>query len=58
MNPVRILEVIIEHLNKTAVQGETMLETDADEIEELEDGADVRISWGGKDLFDLTIKRV
>jgi hypothetical protein len=58
MDPVRILAAILEHLNDTPVQGEQMMTTNPEEIEELEGGAEVRISWGGHDLFDLTIKRV
>jgi hypothetical protein len=63
MDPVRILETIVKHLNETLVQEQQMLETDFEEIMPGDDDsphneAEVRLSWGGKDLFDLTIKRV
>lgn len=58
MDPVRILQVVIAYLNDHEIDDERMITGAPDEVEEMDDGAEVRISWGGRDLFDLTIKRV
>jgi|KBSMisStandDraft_5_1062788.scaffolds.fasta_scaffold2107922_1 hypothetical protein len=56
MDPVRILQSLVEHLNENDIDGERL--ATADDPEGDSETAEVRISWGGKDLFDLTITRI
>jgi hypothetical protein len=57
MDPVRILRAfVIDYLNNHPIDGEGL--TSFEEPEGDENEAEVRIGWGGKDLFDITIKRV
>lgn len=58
MDPVRILQVITEVLADRAIDGETPGSVDEPEGDDLGDYAEVRIGWGGRDLFDICIKRV
>jgi hypothetical protein len=56
MEPVRILQLLIEYLNENTVDGEALVSSeDPDGNTNL---AEARISWGGGDLFDLRIERV
>jgi hypothetical protein len=56
MDPVRILAKIVDLLDNTLVQEQEMATSDDPEGDENE--AEVRIGYGGRDLFDITIKRV
>jgi len=56
MDPVRILQVIDEYLAANPIDDEPLVS--ADDPDGDDNGAEVRISWGGRDLFDLTIKRI
>ena len=56
MDPVRILQAIVEYLNEHVV--DDMALVSFDEVEGTENDAEVRIGYGGKDLFDLRIERV
>lgn len=58
LDPVRILQSLIEHLNENDIEGERMEYMKPEYIEGEEDEAEARINWGGRDLFDITIKRV
>jgi hypothetical protein len=56
MDPVRILQAINEYLVENPIDDERLIS--ADDPEGDEEQATVRISWGGRDLFDLTIVRI
>lgn len=56
MDPVRILKEVVDYLNDHLVDGESLVSFD--EVEGTEGDAEVRISYGGRDLFDLRIERV
>lgn len=58
MDPVRILQVIVENLADNPIDDESLVTGDPEYVEEIDNGAEVRVSWGGPDLFDITIKRV
>ena len=56
MDPVGILQAITEYLANHPINDENLISADDPEGDDNE--AEVRISWGGRDLFDLRIKRI
>lgn len=56
MDPVRILKLLTEYLEENPIDDESL--GSIDEPEGDDESAEVRIGWGGRDLFDLTIKRI
>lgn len=58
MEPVRLLQEIVQYLADNNVDEEALVTGEPEYVEEMEGGAEVRISYGGRDLFDITIKRV
>ena len=60
LDPVRILKEITDYLNEHVIEqdGQLMSLVSFEDPEGDEGAAEARISWGGRDLFDLKIERV
>jgi hypothetical protein len=56
MEPVRILQALVEYMNEHLIDGQSLVSFD--EVEGTEGDAEVRVGYGGRDLFDLRIERV
>jgi len=56
MDPVRILKALVDYMNEHPIDGQSLVSFD--EVEGTDGDADVRIGWGGRDLFDLHIERI